>query len=415
MPRFSPTRFPPGFFDLPADAGRELPLGVIAAWTRSDQTPETARELLGPFTLTGIVASSDASGLTRLTEERSLIEILAMVNRPKELLHGYGRAIGGIALGVWAADNTLMFYPDGIEAGRVAGMLLAALDGIQAECEVGIGLCAHRGVFYELGNGLYGPDANRVEAIAEDHTTSGELLLTGEVVHELGSSSPFRLAPREDLRSAFGEVFRVVDGPRPEGIDPVDLRYPLPFTSEFYGGLTEFHRTRRTSLVPRPAFQEVAVVVIEPAREDRAIAEVAALNDLAIAAALKRLGRDLIRDVPAQEVKTSGGASAVSIYLFDVPAQAVDFTRRLRDLLLARDIPLRIGVDVGRVLLFDLGGGVRDVAGAPVNLASKLAQYPGRPGAIHLTAEAASQAGIPGAPIARVVQAGGVARDLVAI
>ena len=96
MPRFNPTRFPPGFFDLPADAGRELPLEIIAAWTRSSQTPDVARELLAPCTLRGIVVASDTAGLTGLSQERPLIEILAMVSRPKELVHACGRAIGGI-------------------------------------------------------------------------------------------------------------------------------------------------------------------------------------------------------------------------------------------------------------------------------------------------------------------------------
>jgi hypothetical protein len=415
MSRFSPTRFPPGFFDLPADAGRELPFDVIAAWIRSDQTAATARELLGPFTIRGIVVSSDASGLTRLTQERSLIEILAMVSSPKELIHGYGKAIGGIPLGVWAADNTRMFYPDGVAAGHVVSMLLTLRDGLQTESEVGIGFCAHHGVFYELGNGLYGPDADRVEVLAEDFTTSGELVLTGELARALGERSPFRLAPREDLRAAFGEVYRVLDGPRLAGIEPSDVHYPLPFTNEFFGGLAEYHRTRRTSVVPRPAFRDVAVVVIEPEREDRAVPEIAALNDLAIAAALKRLGRDLIRGLPATEVKTSGGASAVSIYLFDVPREALEFARRLRELLRERDVPLRIGVDTGRVLLFELGPGSRDVAGTPVNVASKLAQYTGQSGAIHLTLEAARQAGLTDAPTERGVQAGGVTRDVVTV
>jgi len=415
MPRFSPTRFPPGFFDLPADAGRDLPFAVIAAWARSDQTPETARELLGPFTIRGFVVSSDSSGLTRLTDERSLIEILAMVSRPKELIHGYGRAIGGIPLGVWAADNTRMFYPDGVSPDRVLGMLLTLSDQIQAECEVGIGLCGHHGVFYELGNGLYGPDADRVEALAEDFTTSGEVAVTGELVRTLHDPTPFKLAAREDLRASFGEVFRVLDGPRLRGIEPGDSHYPLPFTQEFFGGLAEFQRTRRTSLVPRPAFKNVAVVVIEPEPEDQTVPEVAALNDLSIAAALKRLGRDLIQGLAAVEVKTSGGASAVSIYLFEVPGEAVDFARRLRELLRRRDVPLRIGVDVGRVLMFELGPGSRDVAGAPVNVASKLAQHPGTPGAIHLTTEAARQAGITDAPATSGVRAGGVTRDIVAL
>ena len=212
MARFNPTRFPPGFFDLPADAGRELPLEIIAAWTRSTQTREVARELLAPCTLNGIVVSSDAAGLTRLSQERTLIEILAMVNRPKELLHAYGRAIGGIPLGVWAADNTLMFYPEGVAADHVIEMLLALLDRIRAECEVGIGLCAHRGIFYELGKGIYGPDADRVEAIAEDYTAAGELLVTEALAASLGDTASFELAHRPDLEDRFGTVHRVLDG-----------------------------------------------------------------------------------------------------------------------------------------------------------------------------------------------------------
>jgi class 3 adenylate cyclase len=78
-------------------------------------------------------------------------------------------------------------------------------------------------------------------------------------------------------------------------------------------------------------------------------------------------------------------------------------------------VPLRIGVDTGRVLLFELGPGSRDVAGTPVNVASKLAQYTGQSGAIHLTIEAARQAGLTDAPTERGVQAGGVTRDVVTV
>jgi hypothetical protein len=213
MPRFSPTRFPPGFFDLPADAGHALPLDIIAAWTRSAQTAEVARELLGPYLLRGIVVSTDTTGLTRLTAERSLIEILAMVSRPKELVHAYGRAIGGIPLGVWAADNTQMFYPDGIPAAHVLSLLLALTDKLSAECEVGIGLCVHHGVFYELGQGVYGPDADRVEAVAEDHVDAGEIVVTGGIARMVADAG-FTLAPRDDLRESFGEILRLVGGPR---------------------------------------------------------------------------------------------------------------------------------------------------------------------------------------------------------
>jgi hypothetical protein len=412
MPRFNPTRFPPGFFDLPADAGRGLPLDVIAAWTRSNQTEDAARELLAPSRLRGIVVSSDAAGLTRLTQERSLIEILSMVSRPKELVHAYGKAIGGIPLGVWAADNTLMFYPEAVAPEQVLSMLLTMQDQVKAECEVGIGLCAHSGVFYELGLGVYGPDADRVEAIAEDFTAARELVITGELLQALGNSTAFQVTAREDLRATFGDVHRVMEGPRLSGITATDFRYPLPFTEEFFGGLTEFHRTRRTSLVPRPAYREVAVVVVVREREDRDLPEVATLNDLALSAAVKRLGQALLPPLAGLEIKTT---NEVSIYLFEDPGQGVVFCRALRDSLRSQTVELRIGMDVGRVLVFELGPGLRDIAGSPVNIASKLAQDLGQFGAIHLTLAAAEMAGVTDLPAPCDLQAGGVTIQMVSI
>lgn len=412
MPRFNATRFPPGFFDLPADAGRELPLDIISAWTRSSQTREAARELLAPCTLTGIVVSSDSAGLTRLTQERSLIEILAMVSRPKELVHACGRAIGGIPLGVWAADNTLMFYPEGVAADHVVSMLLALQDRVRAECEVGIGLCAHHGTFYELGKGIYGPDADRVEGIAEDFTEAGELVVTGELASRLGQTASFALTDRADLSARFGAAHRVVDGPRLGGIEVSDFRYPLPFTDEFYGGLAEFQRTRRQSVVPRPAFRDAAVAVVEREREDREVPEVAALNDLALAAAVKRLGQALVEDLAGLEIKTAAG---MSIYLFDDPRHGLDFCRKLRQTLEDQGVQLRIGMDVGRVLVFELGAGLRDIAGSPVNVASKLAQDLGQFGRIQLTSDAARRAGLPAVTAARGVKISGVTIEVVQV
>lgn len=410
MPRFSPLRFPPGFFDLPAGAGEALPLEVIAAWTRSDQTVDAARELLGPFTLRGTVVTSDAAGLTRLTQERSLIEILAMVSRPKELVHAYGRAIGGVPIGTWAADNTAMFYADGIAADHILGMLLTLVDRVKEECEVGIGLAAHHGTFYELARGLHGPDADRVELIAEDHTEAGELVVTDSLAALLPPGA-FALRQRADLAPLFGTVFRITDGPRREGLAVSDFKYPLPFTDEFFTGLAQFQRTRRTSVVPRPAYRDVAIVMVEREHEDQDVPEVAALNDLALAAAVKRVGNSLLRGREGTEIKTSGRSS---LYLFDAAAEALAFALALRDALAKEQVQLAIGVDVGRVLLFELGPGLRDVAGAPVNGAAKLAQDAGEFGTIQLTRAAATQAGLEGGE-SRQVTAGGVTIESVVI
>ena len=55
--------------------------------------------------------------------------------------------------------------------------------------------------------------------------------------------------------------------------------------------------------------------------------------------------------------------------------------------MLAHDeIVSRIGIDIGPVLIFDLAGGGKDIAGMPVNVASKMAQDRGRWGHIYLSA-----------------------------
>jgi hypothetical protein len=404
VPKFPSNRFPPGFFDLPRDAGETLPLEIIAEWTRSTQTREVARAILGPRTLKGIVVSSDAAGLTRLGRERSLIEILALINRPKELVHAFGSAIGGRSIGVWAADNTEMFYGDWIDPARVVSLLLTVQARVGYENGVGIGLAAHAGEFYELAGGLYGPDADRVELLAEEHTEGGELIVTSSLADRLPGGHGFTLVPRGDLTPGYGVVYRVAAGATLDDIEPTDFRYPLPFSDDFYTGLGAYQRTRRESVVPRPAYQDRTIVLIEREQEDRDIPEVAALNDLALAAGTKRLGAALLQDSDGEEIKTSG---LIGIYGFRSSIGAVAFARNLRSALADQGISSRIGLDKGRVLLFELGPGARDVAGSPVNIASKLAQDCGEFGGIYLSEAVAREAGLAGLdqPIAFQVSA----------
>jgi class 3 adenylate cyclase len=71
---------------------------------------------------------------------------------------------------------------------------------------------------------------------------------------------------------------------------------------------------------------------------------------------------------------------------------ALDFARRFRATLQQQEISSRIGIDYGDVLVFQLREGVEDIAGAPVNIASKLAQDEGVFGKISLTDAAVSNA-----------------------
>lgn len=132
MAKFSSDRFPAGFFDVTQDIARELPV---------DRSRASALRLLSAHAVTGSVVSTDAAGLTSLTRARSVIEILALLNQPKEIVHACGAAIGGEAIGVWAADNTEMVYQR-VEPGRLLSALLETRDRITRTCEIQIGMCA---------------------------------------------------------------------------------------------------------------------------------------------------------------------------------------------------------------------------------------------------------------------------------
>ena len=390
MAKFSSERFPPGFFDLPRDAGEQLPVAVIERWTTSPQTRAVARQILEPHTLVGTVVSSDAAGLTKLTRERPLVEILAMVNRPKELVHAWGKAVGGRALGVWAADNTQMYYGADLASARVVAMLLAMMDQVKAECEVQIGVCAHHGQYFELAGGIYGPDADRVEVVAEEHTEGGELVVTDTLASLLGDTHAFVLRPRADLAERFGAILRVDGGPRLTGVSAEEINYPAPYSAQFFAEISR-SQGRRRSLMPRPSYDEAAVVLIEREAEDPDVPEVKVLNDLALTAAMIRIGDQFLEDLKGTEIKNTG---LVSIYTFDDCRAAVSFAEEIRTTLAQTGIRCRIGVDVGQVLIFDLGTGGHDIAGDPVNTASKLAQDVGELGGIYVSARAAAKGGL---------------------
>ena len=389
MAKFSSDHFPPGFFDLPQSAGETLPLEIIAEWTHSAQTRDVARALLSPHMLRGIIVSSDSAGLTRLGRERPLIEILAMLSQPKEIIHSLGKAIGGRAIGVWAADNTEMFYGGDISAENVVAMLRTAMERIARECELRIGMAAHAGEFYELSGGVYGPHADRVESIAEERTEGGELVITDDVVRALPDDHGFVLQARTDLDVSFGVVHRVTDGPTLIGLDATDVAYPAPFSSDFSVGLAEYSRTRRDSRAPRQAYQDLAVVVIEREPEEPDIPEVAVLNNLALTAAMKRIGRTLLHEADGAEVKNSG---LIGIYTFADCRVAIEFARGFRQALADQGVECRIGIDAGPILVFELGPGSRDIAGSAVNVSSKLAQDVGEYGMIQVSDVVAKRA-----------------------
>ncbi|MEU7742750.1 adenylate/guanylate cyclase domain-containing protein [Nonomuraea sp. NPDC049158] len=387
----------PGTFDAEPRSAAGLPLALIEQWRDTGQSHEDARRLLGRYATRGYSVVSDSAGLTKLSQRLGLLEVLALIDRPKRILHARTTAIGGTAVGVWAADNAQMFHPESADAGVLLSALLKVQDEIERSCRVRIGIGAHRGSFYGLAGGLYGPEADAIEDIAENHTEGGELVVTGAVVDRLPPGHSFVLRRKDGPESLVGAVYHVLDGPRQADVrsaahrphDPrpaEDLRYPIPYSAAFYADLLRLERCPEdVELAGRLAaehLQDRTVVLVERSVAAAETPELGLLRGLALSAVLREAGLALMPARGAVEIKIAG---PLALYLFEEAAPAVRFARCLRAGLAEHEIVCRIGVAAGPVLAGETPGGGWDVAGAPVNLASKMAQDLGRPGRVYLS------------------------------
>jgi class 3 adenylate cyclase len=125
------------------------------------------------------------------------------------------------------------------------------------------------------------------------------------------------------------------------------------------------------------------VVLIESKSESVETHEVSMFNQLSFSALMKDIGLRLLNKTSAEEIKV---VSSLGIYAFDDAHDAVNFAQTFRQELVKQDITCRIGIDRGEVLIFNLPFGTKDIAGSPVNVASKMAQDRGKFGKLYLSA-----------------------------
>ena len=385
--KLSKKRYSPNLFDITQDIIGALPLKLVEQWLSSEQTDADALKLLESHKVQGYSVSSDSVGLTKLCQQKGLLEILAIINQPKKILHGYGKAIGGESVGIWAADNTQMFYRDSLSASTIISAMLTIQDAIAKSCQIKIGIGAHYGNFYAISGGLYGAEADAIEEIAENHTCSGEILISQTICDRLPSNHNFKIEKRDDLNPTIGNIYRVLDGKRLLGLQPIDQRYPIPYSEDFYADLLEYE-TRLTDqnfahTLADKYIQHKVVVLIESKNEIVETHEVSMFNQLSFSALMKDIGLRLLGNSSAAEIKV---VSSLGIYAFDDAIAAVNFAQTFRQELAKQDITCRIGIDRGEVLIFNLPFGTRDIAGSPVNVASKMAQDKGEFGKLYLSA-----------------------------
>jgi class 3 adenylate cyclase len=392
-------RIIPALADLTQDIAGPVPLPLLYAWAEGDQDAARAETLLEPFRIDGTVISSDTTGLSRLTKERDLLDVLALISEPKQILHAFAVEIGGRPIGTWVADNTQAFYPRTIEAGSILAAMFEAGRRVTCELTIGVGMCAHEGTFYELGGGLYGLDAHIVEKLAEHHAGPGEILATGKVSERCATD--FAFEPRPDL-SAFAEsaVFSLRRAPAARHLDPQNRRYPHPYPADFYESLLAYKRSPERDRIRQDIYerylQPAVVVFLSRAREPGASWNgPGLLDDLVANVVLDSLvmGLDGARD------HVAGLGSGIGILAFAGVGEALDAAQSLRKRFTANGLRVKIGIASGPVLLFSNPRGPSGIAGTPVNVASKISEDAGVAGQIHVAADVASQlAAVDGAP-----------------
>lgn len=374
----------PALADLTQDIAGPVPLDLLQSWAAGTQDLERAGSLLEGFRIEGCVVSSDTSGLSKLTVARDLLDVLALVSAPKEVLHAVGVAIGGKAIGTWVADNTQMFYPGSIAADAILAGMGEAQVRIAASSEVSVGMCVHDGIFYEVGGGLYGHDADLVEHLAEHEARGGEVLVTPAVIDRLGNPRDFAFQPRPDLAAA--RVATLQPGPRLPELAATDIRYPHPYPAEFFERLAELRAAAYRDDLRRAIYatylQERVIVFLAREREEAPGPGLSTLLDSLVTNALMDT---IVRGMAGSQEHLAGLGGGIGILAFESARQALDYAHAVRARFLQNGLPVKIGIDLGPVLRFSTSLGRSGIAGDAVNVASKISEDAGTAGRISLT------------------------------
>lgn len=370
----------PVLADLRQDIAGPIPVELIKEWIESDQSAEAHKRILEPYKRSGCIVSSDSSGLSKLSAGRPLIEVMKLVSEPKEIIHAHGKAIGGKAVGVWAADNTQMFYDDAIDANEVVHAMIAAQKSIEhVLVDVGIGIL--KGTCYEIGGGLYGTQADEIEEFTEEESEAKEVILSESVKSELNDEWTSLCSQKGPMHVINYSKVEVDLTPHE------DVYYPAPFDKQFH-----------ESLLTLDLADETAVAALHKARvEEKVIVlfrifhanETLMLDDFVNRVAANTLIHSTSDNYDCQIVKSNG---ALAIIACDRESEAVDLAIALQSASQEAGYASNVSAAKGEVLIFDLGNGFWDLAGGPINITSKLAEDTNERGGIYLEASVAEHA-----------------------
>jgi len=383
-------RIIPALADLTQDMAGPVPVSLLYDWAAGDQDDTRATTLLDPYRIAGTVVSSDTSGLSRLTKEKDLLDVLALISEPKQILHAIGVEIGGRPVGTWVADNTQIFYPPSIVPPDIVRGMTEAEHRITCELAIGVGMCVHSGAFYELGGTLYGRDAHVVEFIAEHQAGPGEILVTTAV---RDGCPEFEFQPRPELDGhGAGAIFALSHAPRMRQLEGANRRYPHPWPADFFDRLlalkTSAERDSLRQQIYEAYLKRLVVVFVSRDRQPGAALTTTTLLDDLIANVLFDA---LISGLDAARSHVAGLGGGLGILTFEGAPEALDTADALRRRFAANSLPIKIGMASGPVLYFSNPRGPSGIAGSPVNIASKISEDAGKAGRINIASDVAAQ------------------------
>lgn len=364
--------------DLKQEIAGPIPVDIVSQWTKGQKTPHQQKIILQPFERHGYLVSTDSSGLARLTAERSLLEVMKIVSEPKEVIYHLGREIGGKGVGVWAADNSEMFYPsEKISAQQVLDSMAAAQKVIHRG-PLQVGMAMHRGNYWEIGQGMFGEDAEMLELVAEDFTEAKEIVVSETFKADLHEEKHVYLSKREDLGNFktdffsvdyddFGQAYAQFVPPSVEQLVTAEHFYPFPFDRAFFLALKQWGQATGHEDVLQSYFSQKTVLLIKVYHQKMRLL----LDQLTDWVVVNAILNEIAVKYDVSLVKSNGD---LAIFVADRDSEAVELAEDVLTSMKDSEDKVSIGLSRGEVMLFDLEGGGRDIAGGPVNVASKISE-----------------------------------------
>lgn len=371
-------RISPALADLSQDIAGSIPVDLILRWATGQKNLPLHNQLLNPHKIQGTVVSSDSAGLSKLSEQKTLLEVLHLVSKPKEIIYAYGRKIGGEAIGMWIADNTQMFYASHIHPQTILEQMLGAQQEIN-ELPVKVGIGIHNGEFIDIGGGLFGEEANYIEEVSENYTEGGEIVVSHTIRSQLEPSLAKLLALRADLKFKL-PVYRFhYQNMKSAAVKDTDSFYPHPFDQEFFEYLTQTQFDDpeiRTKINSKYLIDTTVLLVKVHHRKRRFLLD--QLTDWVI---VNSIINKQLKDESINKVKSNG---SLGIFTGNDNKALIEFAQELGERLQDAKFTATFAVAKGDVLIFPISETVKEIAGSPVNIASKLAEDVGEKNGLYI-------------------------------